>query len=88
MSHILLPIPSRDFDPTEVAVSWKILTRARSSGRFATPDGRPGACDSIMLTGIGLDPWSGIPGLRNIRVLGSLLSANADAPERLCRDAT
>ena len=79
MSRILLPIPSRDFDPTEVAVSWKILTQRGHRVVFATVDGKPGACDTIMLSGIGLDPWSGIPVLRNIRVLGRLLSANADA---------
>ena len=79
MSRILLPIPSRDFDPTEVAVSWKILTQRGHRIVFATPDGRPGACDDIMLTGIGLDPWSGIPLLRHFRVLGRLLGANADA---------
>ncbi len=79
MSLILLPIPSRDFDPTEVAVSWKILTQRGHRVIFATPDGKPGACDAIMLSGIGLDPWSSIPVLRHIRVLGLLLSANADA---------
>ncbi|MET3972611.1 MULTISPECIES: type 1 glutamine amidotransferase domain-containing protein [unclassified Bradyrhizobium] len=79
MSSILLPIPSRDFDPTEVAVSWKILTQHGHRVVFVTPDGRPGSCDPIMLSGIGLDPWSGIPVLRNIRILGLLLSANADA---------
>ncbi len=79
MSRILLPIPSLDFDPTEVAVSWKILTQRGHRVVFATPDGKPGACDPIMLSGIGLDPWSGIPVLRNIRVLGLLLSANTDA---------
>jgi putative intracellular protease/amidase len=79
MSLILLPIPSRDFDPTEVAVSWKILTQRGHRVVFATPDGKPGACDPIMLSGIGLDPWSRIPVLRHIRVLGLLLRANADA---------
>ena len=79
MSLILLPIPSRDFDPTEVAVSWKILTQHGHRVVFATPDGKPGACDSIMLSGIGLDPWSGIPVLRHVRILGRLLSANGDA---------
>ena len=79
MSPILLPIPSRDFDPTEVAVSWKILTQHGHRVVFATPDGEPGACDPIMLSGIGLDPWSGIPVLRHIRILGYLLSANGDA---------
>ena len=79
MSIILLPIPSRDFDPTEIAVSWKVLTHRGHRVVFATPDGKPGACDPIMLSGIGLDPWSGIPVLRNLRILGLLLSANADA---------
>jgi putative intracellular protease/amidase len=79
MSLILLPIPSRDFDPTEVAVSWKMLSRHGHRVVFATPDGKPGACDPIMLSGIGLDPWSGIPVLRHIRILGYLLSANRDA---------
>jgi putative intracellular protease/amidase len=79
VSLILLPIPSRDFDPSEVAVSWKILTQRGHRVVFATPDGKPGACDPIMLSGIGLDPWSGIPVLRHIRVLGLLLGANADA---------
>ncbi|EIF33945.1 putative intracellular protease/amidase [Burkholderia sp. Ch1-1] len=79
MSLVLLPIPSRDFDPSEVAVSWKILTQRGHRVVFATPDGKQGACDPIMLSGIGLDPWSGIPVLRNVRVLGFLLSANTDA---------
>ena len=67
MSPILLPIPSRDFDPTEVAVSWKILTQHGHRVVFATPDGKPGAGDAIMLSGIGLDPRSGIPVLRKIQ---------------------
>jgi putative intracellular protease/amidase len=79
MSLILLPIPSRDFDPSEVAVSWKILTHRGHRIVFSTVDGKPGTCDPIMLSGIGLDPWSGIPVLRHIRILGHLLSANADA---------
>ncbi|MEJ0003659.1 MAG: type 1 glutamine amidotransferase domain-containing protein [Pararobbsia sp.] len=79
MSTILLPIPSRDFDPSEVAVSWKILTQRGHRVVFATPDGQPGACDPIMLSGIGLDPWSGVPVLRHLRILGLVLSANADA---------
>lgn len=79
MSLVLLPIPSRDFCPSEVAVSWKVLTQRGHRIVFATPDGKPGICDAIMLSGIGLDPWSGIPVLRHLRVLGRLLGANADA---------
>ena len=39
---IIIPIPSRDFDPTEVAVSWQILHNAGHRVQFATPDGLPG----------------------------------------------
>ena len=57
IATVLIPIPSRDFDPTEVAVSWRVLTALGHEVRFATPDGGPAAADQIMLDGIGLDPW-------------------------------
>lgn len=76
---ILIPLPSHDFDPTEAAVSWKILRDAGHDIVFATPDGRPGHADPIMLSGEGLDPWGFIPGLRKLRVTGLSLRANADA---------
>ncbi|MEG3126150.1 type 1 glutamine amidotransferase domain-containing protein [Sphingomonas sp. GB1N7] len=76
---ILVPLPARDFDPIEVAVPWKILTEMGHSIVFATPDGRPGAADALMLDGRGLDPWGRIPGLRNVRFLGFILRGNADA---------
>jgi putative intracellular protease/amidase len=79
MATVLLPIPGRDFDPTEVAVSWKVLTKSGHHVRFATPDGLPGEGDVIMLDGIGLDPWGVIPGLRRLRLIGLILRANADA---------
>ena len=85
MSTIAMPIPRRDFDPTEVAVSWKVLTGMGHRVVFATPDGRPGEPDGIMLDGIGLDPWSRVPGLRRLRLLGLLLRANGDA-RRACRE--
>ena len=50
MAKVLIPIPSRDFDPTEVAVSWDVLRRLGHSVAFATPDGRPGEADDMMLT--------------------------------------
>ncbi len=49
-----MPLPSRDFDPTESAVGWQMLAQAGHRVEFATPDGRPGAADEIMLTGHGL----------------------------------
>lgn len=79
MARVLFPIPRRDFDPTEVAISWKVLTALGHAVRFATPDGRPGEGDTIMLSGIGLDPWSRVPGLRRLRLMGLVLRANGDA---------
>lgn len=79
MAKVLIPIPSRDFDPTEVAVSWNVLKRLGHSVAFATPDGRPGQADAMMLSGEGLDLWGFIPGLRRITAVGRLMRANADA---------
>jgi putative intracellular protease/amidase len=79
MAHVLIPIPSRDFDPTEAAVSWSVLKRLGHSVAFATPDGRPGHADDMMLTGEGLDLWGFLPGLQRLTAVGRLLRANADA---------
>lgn len=54
---ILMPIPNHDFDPSETAIPWKILTSKGFSVEFATPDGKPGEADKIMLTGKGLGLW-------------------------------
>ena len=51
---ILIPIPRFDFDPTEVAVPWKVLTDAGHEVRFSTPDGKCGEADQRMTTGKGL----------------------------------
>jgi putative intracellular protease/amidase len=79
MAKVIIPIPSRDFDPSEVAISWSVLTRLRHSVAFATPDGRPGQADDMMLTGEGLDVWGFVPGLRRLTAIGRLMRANADA---------
>jgi putative intracellular protease/amidase len=50
--RILIPIPDRDFDTTEVAVPWRILTRAGHDVVFATENGNVGACDPLLLTGV------------------------------------
>ena len=54
MATVLIPIPSRDFDPTETAVPWKVLTGRGHAVLFATPDGLPGHADERMLNGAGL----------------------------------
>jgi putative intracellular protease/amidase len=79
MATVIVPIPKRDFDPSEAAVSWKVLTALGHSVYFAAPDGKPGEADALMLTGRGLDPWGFIPGLNRIRAMGLIMRANGDA---------
>lgn len=76
MAVVLIPIPDVDFDPTEVAVSWKVLSQTGHWVRFATPHGRPGRGDDLMVTGRGLDPWGFAPGLSHIVVVGRILRAD------------
>ena len=75
-AKVIMPIPSRDFDPSEVAVTWKILRAAGCEIDFATEDGKRGYADPLMLSGEGLDPWGWIPGLRKIRCIGLFLRAD------------
>jgi putative intracellular protease/amidase len=79
MARVLFLLPARDFDPSEAAVSWRVLVNAGHVVSFATPDGRPAAADEMMLTGRGLDPWGTIPLLRNLPLVGLLMRANRDA---------
>jgi putative intracellular protease/amidase len=79
VAQILIPIPARDFDPTETAVPWLILSKAGHKVTFVTPDGKPGVADDIMVTGEGLDPWGLIPGLKKLVMFGRLLRANKEA---------
>jgi putative intracellular protease/amidase len=79
MARLLIPLPARDFDPSEAAVSWQVLSKAGHSVTFATPDGRPAAADDMMLSGEGLDPWGAIPLLRKLPLIGLLMRANRDA---------
>ncbi|PCI61757.1 MAG: hypothetical protein COB37_07830 [Kordiimonadales bacterium] len=51
MTDILIPLPSRGFDPTEVAVPWKVLTSLGHDVHFTTPCGDAGEVDSKMLNG-------------------------------------
>ena len=64
-----MPLPAADFDPTESAVPWRILTHAGVRLRFATPVGAPASADPRMLTGKGLGAFS------------RLLRARADSVE-------
>ena len=79
MARVLFLLPARDFDPSEAAVSWRVLVDADHIVGFATPDGQPAVADEIMVTGKGLDIWGAIPLLRNWPLIGLLLRANRDA---------
>jgi putative intracellular protease/amidase len=78
MATVLMPLPERDFDPTEAAVSWKVLREKGHSVVFATPEGARSHADDLMITGEGLDPWGFVPGVRKVKLLGAILRANAD----------
>lgn len=79
MARILIPLPQRDFDPTEAAAPWRILSRAGHEITFATPDGRPAAADPVMVTGVGLDPWGFLPVVRRLVLFGRILRADRRA---------
>lgn len=52
VATVLMPLPDLDFDVTEVAVPWKLLTEAGHRVRFATEHGATPACDPLLLTGV------------------------------------
>jgi putative intracellular protease/amidase len=47
--RVLIPLPDRDFDVTEVAVPWYVLTRAGVEVVFATEHGAEPAADPLLL---------------------------------------
>lgn len=49
---VLMPLPDRDFDPTEVAVPWKLLTEAGHEVLFATESGQRGEADPRVVNGV------------------------------------
>lgn len=51
--RLLMPVPDTDFDTTEVAVPWRLLTDLGHSVVFATENGGTApACDPRLLTGV------------------------------------
>jgi putative intracellular protease/amidase len=62
MAKVLFCVPDRDFDTTEVAVPWRLLTREGHEVVFATEKGHGApACDPLLLRGVllgqlGADP--------------------------------
>jgi putative intracellular protease/amidase len=74
---VIMPLPERDFDPTEAAVTWRVVHDAGYQVEFATPRGSVASGDSMMLSGQGLDPWGWIPVLKKVRLIGLGLRANS-----------
>jgi putative intracellular protease/amidase len=53
MAVVLVPLPDTDFDVTEVAVPWRLLTRAGHRVVFATErGGAPPRADPLLLSGV------------------------------------
>lgn len=51
--RVLMPLPDKDFDVTEVAVPWRLLTDAGHEVVFATErGGHPAEADPLLLTGV------------------------------------
>jgi putative intracellular protease/amidase len=74
---VLIPVPELDFDPTEVGVTWKVLSGLGHDVRFATPTAAPAEGDDLMVTGRGLDPWGLVPFLSPLVGIGRVLRADA-----------
>src|SRR6476620_5675686 len=52
MATVLFPLPDADFDVTEVAVPWRLLTEAGHEVVFATEAGATPACDPLLISGV------------------------------------
>jgi len=53
VARIWIPLPDRDFDVTEVAVPWRLFTRAGHQVTFTTEvGGTPPVCDPLLLGGV------------------------------------
>ncbi len=57
-AKILVVLPQRDFDPSEVALPWLVWSRAGHQVVFASETGAAAACDPVTLTGAGLPAYA------------------------------
>jgi protease I len=57
---VLMPLPSYDFDPSEAAITWKVLNEHGVDVFFSTPDAKPANADARMLYGTGLSVFKRI----------------------------
>ena len=52
VKKILIPIPDKDFDTTEVALAWEIFKKNHFQIVFATEHGKVGETDPLLLSGV------------------------------------
>ena len=52
MKNILIPLPDKDFDLTEVAVPWKLFKNKGYNVVFATENGNIAETDPLLITGV------------------------------------
>ena len=50
--QVIIPLPDRDFDTTEVAIPWKHFVEAGMQVTFSTEAGQTGQTDPRLLTGV------------------------------------
>ncbi len=50
--EVLIPLPDRDFDTTEVSIPWKTFVEAGLKVTFSTETGQMGQTDPRLLTGV------------------------------------
>lgn len=50
--RIIVPLPDKDFDTTEVAIPWKHFIEAGFEVTFSTEEGKQGQTDPRLLTGV------------------------------------
>ena len=77
--RILIPLPDHGFDPTEVAIPWKLLSERKIEVIFATPRGSKGAADRRMLTGEDLGIWTPVLRARSDAVAAYYALENSES---------
>lgn len=60
LKKILIPIPAYGFDPTEVAIPWKLISEKDLEIVFITPQGKKASADRLMLSGEKLGIWKSV----------------------------
>jgi putative intracellular protease/amidase len=71
-THILIPLPDNDFDPTESATPWKVCKDRGWRVTFATEHAAVAAADPRLLMGVLRGPLGAGPkGLANYRAMAS-----------------